>query len=1100
MRLASLFLVASLITVVSHSGEGQSDRKADPTSPEELILLAAGLDTDEAALLDFFRGRMQAKADLDELLTLARQLGDSDADKRAQAAAKLLGRGPWAVPALRYVVNDLQNPRAAEQARHCLEWLEGKHAVELPVAAAKVLAARKSKVAGATLIEFLPFAGDPAVVEGVKAALEIVATQPGEVDAALLAALKDPLPLRRAIAVEVLAASRRAEVLPAVREVLKDAKAQVKLRAALALTQQLDELAVATLIDLLAELPTSEIPLAEQALKQLAGEWSPSPTLVGDDDLSRKIRHEVWAGWWRTLDGPALLAAFRQRTLTKKETAAVQELIEQLGDKSFAKRERASTELIAQGSKVVGLLRAAADTTDTEQKRRVEMCLKEIALHAAKDKLPLSAPRLLVVRKPEGATEALLGYLAFADDRGMTAEIVKATTHLVLAGGKADVAVLDALNDELPVRRIAAAEILINVNADKYGPAVRKLLADADITVRLRVAITLVHAQDKEAVPTLIDLVAELPRNQAWEAEDLLHRIAGAKAPDAVPGQDAAGRQKYRDAWSAWWKDNAAEVDLAQLTRTAGGPGLIVVAELGPKGNKGPAGKFGPGGGGFPGGGPGGGGPGGFGGGGPGGAGFNAGPLQAGGGKGGKGGKGKGKGPAMPANPPIVPVAGTDRLVALDRNGVVHWQIENLEYPIDFQMLAPDRVLIAEYYANRVTERDLTGKILWEVSNLGRPPISVQRLPNGHTFIVLYRTPAQGGGSMVEVDAKGTIVSTIENPANAALRPPLIRAAYKMPDGQIICAVSNDTCYRLDGTGKEVKHFNVPLYGGAIAVVVQVPSFAGNLDVTAKGTIVVLQSDNLVAEYDLDGKLLWKAPATGNRAMRVPSGHTLVTSETTGVFEVDSAGKPVWQYQPPAGYLAVRARQVGDARMLAKFGDAPPVVGKEIALGPLSAKLVAKKTDYVLDRQGMTVDAYREAVKAGKIVPPAVDLVLEITNTTKQDVDFAVAGTAARLTLDLRGKAGGIETRSIAKTKDKAGRTILKPGQTYSIPISQLAGNSLATKSDQFFWTEPGEYTLSVTFETTIRDLPKDGNPPGFGKATKATVQSEPVKLKVTLK
>src|SRR5207302_5639592 len=145
----------------------------------------------------------------------------------------------------------------------------------------------------------------------------------------------------------------------------------------------------------------------------------------------------------------ALLAAFRQRTLSKKEAVAVQALIDQLADKSFAKRERASVDLIAQGSKVVGLLRATADSPDNEQKRRVELCLKEITLHAAKDRLPLCAPRLLAVRKPEGATEILLGYLAFTEDRLMTAEIVKAATVLVLAGGTADVAVLDALHDEL---------------------------------------------------------------------------------------------------------------------------------------------------------------------------------------------------------------------------------------------------------------------------------------------------------------------------------------------------------------------------------------------------------------------------------------------------------------------------------------------------------------------------------------------------------------------------------------------------------------------------------------------------------------------------
>src|SRR5262249_13757443 len=198
-----------------------------------------------------------------------------------------------------------------------------------------------------------------------------------------------------------------------------------------------------------------------------------------------------------------------------------------------------------------------------------------------------------------------------------------------------------------------------------------------------------------------------------------------------------------------------------RLEKGSTSTGLIVIAELGPNGTR--PGVIGPGGGGFggpgglpggPGGGlPGGGGPGGFpGGGGPRGGGFGPNPgggkgpgmlLQKGGKgpggvlqKGGKGGK-----QVFPQPMPVNPANGSDRLVALDRNGQPQWQIENLDYPVDFQLLPGNRVLIAEYYSNRVTERDLTGKILWEASNLPRGPINVQRLPNGNTFIALYGTP-----------------------------------------------------------------------------------------------------------------------------------------------------------------------------------------------------------------------------------------------------------------------------------------------------------------------------------------------------------------------
>src|SRR4029077_1557616 len=107
-----------------------------------------------------------------------------------------------------------------------------------------------------------------------------------------------------------LAASQRPEVVPALHKLLLDPQRPVRLRIALALTQRLDEKAIDALIDLLAEVSPEERRLAEKTLEQLAGELSPSPALAGNDELSRKLRRDVWAAWWKSVDGPALLAAF----------------------------------------------------------------------------------------------------------------------------------------------------------------------------------------------------------------------------------------------------------------------------------------------------------------------------------------------------------------------------------------------------------------------------------------------------------------------------------------------------------------------------------------------------------------------------------------------------------------------------------------------------------------------------------------------------------------------------------------------------------------------------------------------------------------------
>lgn len=137
---------------------------------------------------------------------------------------------------------------------------------------------------------------------------------------------------------------------------LKDPDPQVRLKAALDLDGELDAEAIAVLIDLLAELPGPERRKAELALQEATGEWSPNPSLVRDDEISRRILRDALAGWWRNVDGPTLLAAFRKRTLDPKQTDKGLSLIAELGDEKYATRERTTAELVAMGLPVGSLL------------------------------------------------------------------------------------------------------------------------------------------------------------------------------------------------------------------------------------------------------------------------------------------------------------------------------------------------------------------------------------------------------------------------------------------------------------------------------------------------------------------------------------------------------------------------------------------------------------------------------------------------------------------------------------------------------------------------------------------------------------------------
>src|SRR5262249_34620767 len=147
------------------------------------------------------------------------------------------------------------------------------------------------------------------------------------------------------------------------------------------------------------------------ALQQIAEEWSPTPALAGDDEISRRILRDAWAGWWRNADGPALLAAFQKRTLSPEQTARALTWIAELNEEAFKTRQRASAELVALGLPVVPLLRQALPGKSLEQSKRIEQCIQQIIKAPGADALPVVAARLLALRKPAGAIETLLAYV-----------------------------------------------------------------------------------------------------------------------------------------------------------------------------------------------------------------------------------------------------------------------------------------------------------------------------------------------------------------------------------------------------------------------------------------------------------------------------------------------------------------------------------------------------------------------------------------------------------------------------------------------------------------------------------------------------------------
>jgi HEAT repeat protein len=208
----------------------------------------------------------------------------------------------------------------------------------------------------------------------------------------------------------------------------------------------------------------------------------------------------------------------------------------------------------------------------------------------------------------------------------------------------------------------------------------------------------------------------------------------------------------------------------------------------------------------------------------------------------------------------------------------VRWQVNDLRFPLDVQPLSGDRLLVAEYHGNRVTERDSTGKVLWEKAITG--PLVAQRLPNGNTFIAT-------DSELIEYDrADKEVLHITRNIGERVMK------AFKLANGEIACLTSDARIVRLDASGKELHGFNISL-GTRL--------YGGRIHMQPNGRVLVPHNnENKVVEYDAAGKQVWEVNVEQPvAATRLPNGNTLVTSmlPQRGAVEFDPQGHEVWTYR-----------------------------------------------------------------------------------------------------------------------------------------------------------------------------------------------------------
>jgi len=207
-------------------------------------------------------------------------------------------------------------------------------------------------------------------------------------------------------------------------------------------------------------------------------------------------------------------------------------------------------------------------------------------------------------------------------------------------------------------------------------------------------------------------------------------------------------------------------------------------------------------------------------------------------------------------------------------DGKQRWEMTTVGGPVDVQVLPGGRFLVAEYYTRKVSERDRTGKLLWEYGGLTNNPVSCQRLANGNTLIATMQ-------DIVEVTPDKKKVGNYPRP------PGTVYHARKGKNGHTFY-LANGQIYELDPAGKQVRATNVGNTSGW-----------GGFDVLPNGHFLVASyvANNRVAEFDAAGKVVWEAPTPSpTRVQRLRNGNTLVAGGNQAfVIEYDRAKKEVWK-------------------------------------------------------------------------------------------------------------------------------------------------------------------------------------------------------------
>jgi hypothetical protein len=280
-------------------------------------------------------------------------------------------------------------------------------------------------------------------------------------------------------------------------------------------------------------------------------------------------------------DVDVLRRYFERQTPAAETTARLSSLVGQLGDRVYRNRQRATNALLAAGNLAIPYLRAALCEKDAEVVSRARACLDQLDTER-QPALAGAAARLYVRFDPQQSAGVLLAYLPNADSELAADEVSAALTQIAGTPTEPHPTLVAALADPLPRKRAVAAQTLLPLDAPGLRERWQKLLADPATEVRLPVALYRVEsAHDRQAVPVLIDLLAQLSWEDAWPVEEVLCRLAGTAAPvRPLQGTEQERRMLYAAAWRGWWQREGGLVKVAEVMTATQALGQTLYLEM----------------------------------------------------------------------------------------------------------------------------------------------------------------------------------------------------------------------------------------------------------------------------------------------------------------------------------------------------------------------------------------------------------------------------------------------------------------------------------------------------------------------------------------